>query len=81
MLVLDTVQDAQLPFKLEPKTQQLCDALLSECFAGKPQQILWEDDEGVVHNIEQGEGGKQGDPMMPLLFALGQLAALTTIQA
>ena len=39
----------------------------------------WEDD-GVVHNIEPREGGEQGDPMMPLLFALGQDSALTTVQ-
>ena len=23
---------------------------------------LWEDEEGVVHEIPQGEGGEQGDP-------------------
>ena len=32
---------------------------------------LWEDDEGVRHHIRQGEGGEQGDPLMPLLFSLG----------
>ena len=49
-------------------------------FYGQASTHLWEDDEGVVHNIEQGEGGEQGDPMMPLLFAHGQHAALTAIQ-
>ena len=49
-------------------------------FYGQGSTYLWEDDEGVVHNIEQGEGGEQVDPMMPLLFALGQHAALTAIQ-
>ena len=37
---------------------------------------VWEDDEGVLHHIKQGEGGKQGDPLMPLLFSLGVHNAL-----
>ena len=41
-------------------------------FYGAPSQYWWEDDEGVVHEVDQGEGGEQGDAMMPLLFALGQ---------
>ena len=28
---------------------------------------------GTVHEVDQGEGGEQGDAMMPLLFSLGQL--------
>ena len=31
---------------------------------------------GVVHEIPQGEGGEEGDPLMPALFALGQHQAL-----
>ena len=34
----------------------------------------------MVHNIAQGEGGEQGDPVMPLLFSLGQHAALMAVQ-
>ena len=34
----------------------------------------------VVHNISQGAGGEQGDPMMPLLFSLGQYAAFMAVQ-
>ena len=49
-------------------------------FYGQASTYLWEDDEGRVHHIEQGEGGEQGDPMMPLLFALGQHAALSAVQ-
>ena len=30
-----------------------------------------------VHTIPQGEGGEQGDPLMPLLFCLGQHPALS----
>ena len=37
-----------------------------------PSEYLWEDDSGVTHSIPQGEGGEQGDAMMPLLFCLGQ---------
>ena len=37
----------------------------------QPSTYLWRDDSGVVHHIPQGEGGEQGDPLMPMLFALG----------
>ena len=49
-------------------------------FYGRPSGNLWEDDHGVVHAIEQGEGGEQGDPLMPLLFAVGQHARLVATQ-
>ena len=49
-------------------------------FYGRPSRYLWEDDHGVVHAIEQGEGGEQGDPFMPLLFAVGQHAGLVATQ-
>ena len=42
------------------------------CFCGSPSTYLWEDEMGVTQNIQQGEGGEQGDPLMPMLFALGQ---------
>ena len=29
--------------------------------------------------LPQGEGGEQGDPLMPLLFALGQYEALQAV--
>ena len=48
-------------------------------FYGTPSEYLWEDDDGEVHKIAQGEGGEQGDPMMPLLCSLGQHRALETI--
>ena len=35
-------------------------------FYGSPSQYLWEDERGVTHTIHQGEGGEQGDAMMPL---------------
>ena len=39
-------------------------------FYGRPSVYLWEDDLGTVHRIPQGEGGEQGDALMPLLFAV-----------
>ena len=39
-----------------------------------------EDDDGVVQTIRQGEGGEQGDPLVPLLFCVGQHSALEAIQ-
>ena len=41
-------------------------------FYGQPSEYLWYDDDGAVHSILQAEGGEQGDPLMPALFALGQ---------
>ena len=49
-------------------------------FYGRQSTYLWEDDLGVVHQIPQAEGGEQGDPLMPLLFALGIHAALQAAQ-
>ena len=50
-------------------------------FYGSPSTYLWEDEEGGVHEIRQGEGGEQGDALMPALFSLGQHGALEAIQA
>ena len=43
---------------------------------GSPSTYWWDDDEGVTHEIVQREGGEQGDPLMPALYALGQHKAL-----
>ena len=49
-------------------------------FYGTPSTYLWQDDEGTVHDVQQGEGGEQGDALMPALIALGQHNALVTLQ-
>ena len=49
--------------------------LFVRLFYSSPSEYSWEDDGGEVHSIHQGEGGEQGDPLMPLLFSLGQHAA------
>ena len=43
---------------------------------GSSSRFLWYDDRGGQHVIEQGEGGEQGCPLMPALFALAQHDAL-----
>ena len=48
-------------------------------FYGSPSTYWWDDDEGVTHEIVQGEGGEQGDPLMPALYALGQHKALVAV--
>ena len=48
---------------------------------GRQSRFLWTDDSGTVHEIEQGEGGEQGDPLMPALFALAQHDALIAARA
>ena len=50
-------------------------------FYGQPSRYVWEDELGEVHHINQGEGGEQGDALMPLLFFLGQHAALEAVKA
>ena len=50
-------------------------------FCGSPSMHLWEDEEGGVHEIRQGEGGEHGDALMPALFSLGQHGALEAIKA
>ena len=50
-------------------------------FYGRQTTYLWDDDLGVVHQIPQAEGGEQGNPLMPLLFALGIHAALQAAQS
>ena len=45
-------------------------------FYGRPSAYTWYDDEGNPHDVHQAEGGEQGDPLMPELYALGQHEAL-----
>ena len=51
---LSTVEggDSVLPFVLQ--------------FYSEPSQYLWSDDCGVTHVVHQGEGGEQGDALMPM---------------
>ncbi len=44
-------------------------------------EYVWADEEGEEHLIHQGEGGEQGDPLMPLLFSLGIHDALVEVAA
>ena len=48
-------------------------------FYGSPSTFLWEDEMGTVNFVPQGEGGEQGDLLMPLLFCLGQHRGLCAV--
>ena len=48
-------------------------------FYAQQSEYVWYDDEGKAHSVVQGEGGEQGDPLMPALYALGQHAALQEV--
>ena len=48
-------------------------------FCSQPSSYLIDDEVGETHTIRQGEGGEQGDALMPLLFSLGQQRALSAI--
>ena len=52
----------------------------ARCFHGSPSTNLWEDELGNTQEIPQGEGREQGDPLMPMLFSLGEHPALEAIQ-
>ena len=49
-------------------------------FYQNPSSYVWTDESGVTHGIWQG-GGEQGDPLMPMLHALGQHQALLSVQS
>ena len=46
----------------------------------QPSSYVWEDADGVRHNIEQYVDGEQGDPLVPKLFSLGLHNALEDVQ-
>ena len=50
-------------------------------FYAEPSAYVFYDAEGAAHEIAQGEGGEQGDPLMPALYALGQHPALPQAHA
>ena len=43
---------------------------------GKPSRYSWGHESGDTWFVVQAEGGEQGDPLMPMLFALGIRDAL-----
>ena len=45
-------------------------------FYSSPSVYTWCDDGGCPHEVIQGEGGEQGDPLMPAFYALAQHDAL-----
>ena len=45
-------------------------------FYGRPSAYSWWDDAGRHREVRQGEGCEQGDPLAPVLYALGQHDAL-----
>ena len=44
--------------------------LLVQMFCSQPSSHLFDDEVGETHTIHQGEGGEQGDALIPLLFSL-----------
>ena len=50
-------------------------------FYDSPSSFWWENEVGEARRISQGGGGEQGDPLMPLLFSVGQHRALVSVQS
>jgi len=46
-------------------------------FYGRPSTYVWSDANGHTHDVRQGDGGEQGDALMPALFSLGIADSLT----
>ena len=44
-------------------------------FYSSPSAFLWEDSMGEIRHIPQGEGGEEGEPLMPLMYAMSQHSA------
>ena len=57
-----------------PTAHRLIPFALMSC--GDVSSFVWTDDSGSAHEIHQGEGGEQGDALMPALFCLGMDAGL-----
>ena len=49
-------------------------------FYSSPSVYTWCDDDGCLHEVSQGEGGEQGDPLMPAFYALAQHDAICDLQ-
>jgi len=54
---------------------------LAKMLYGSRSRFLWSDANGTTHEIEQGEGGEQGCPLMSALYALAQHDALVAASA
>ena len=50
-------------------------------FYGSESSYVWTDDAGAEHEVLQAEGGEQGDPLMPALYAVAQHPALEAVAA
>ena len=48
---------------------------------GSQSVYWWRDDSHVLHEIAQGEGGEQGDALIPMLFSLGLDQSLRIAQS
>ncbi len=69
------------------RTLPQASAILPFCrlWYGRPSRYLFEvrlpDGSTEVRDVPQGEGGEQGDPLMPALYSLGQADSLREAQA
>ena len=66
----DHVQRSSILKKLLATPELHCLVPYVRLWYARQSRFLWTDDKGVVHEVVQGEGGEQGDPLMPVLFAL-----------
>ena len=49
-------------------------------FYERDSQYLSTDQYDRIHTVHQMEGGEQGDPLMPMLYALGQHPAFQRVE-
>lgn len=72
----DHIRRAAMLTKLHDTTSTTALLPFAKMFYQTPSQYVWQDDTGKEQVITQGEGGEQGDALMPALYALGQHEAL-----
>ena len=70
--IFEQLADCQAFHKLIPFVRQ---------WYSDPSVFVWIDAQGRVHVIRQGDGGEQGDALMPALSCLGLKPALDAIRA
>eukprot|EP00439_Symbiodinium_sp_Y106_P066962 s895_g11.t1 len=48
-------------------------------FYASDSTYVWQDAQGNSHEVQQSEGGEQGDPLMPALYAIAQHFAIVEV--
>ena len=76
----DHVSRARMFTELLHNSELQCLVPFIRQWYGEQSEFRWVDEHGTCHTILQGDGGEQGDAMMPALFCLALHPALAEIR-